>query len=199
MPMDAFTHGQLTARSRREHTPGASNIGHHQPSQSRRALLTPSRQSALTTTGLGILLFHPTGYSIDAADLRHFFMEAHSNTNVTGGGRMVCLPQPQSAAVEPDSNNHGPPLLSLLVPNVSQCAVCRAKAGPRNIPSYRQIGECLTPAPALHQRAHRCLLMRAGQCRHQAESRDVPCDRQSGGCLSPTPALHQGPQRALRD
>ena len=84
MPMDAFTQGQLTARSRLEHRPGASNLGHHQPSQSTRALLTPSRQSALTATSLGILLFRPTGYSIDGADLTRFFMEAHSNTNVTG-------------------------------------------------------------------------------------------------------------------
>ena len=59
-------------------------------------------------------------------------MEAHSNTNVTGVSRLVCLPQPQSAAVEPDSNLHGPPLLSLLVPNVSTCDVLYAglKLGP---------------------------------------------------------------------
>ena len=84
VPMDAFTHGQLTARNRLEHRPGASNLRHHQPRQSRRALLTPSSQSALTATGSGILLYHPTGYSIDGADLTQFFMEAHSNTNVTG-------------------------------------------------------------------------------------------------------------------
>ena len=84
MPMDTFTEGQFTARSRLEHRPGASYLGHHQPSQSRRALLTPSRQSALTATGSGILLFRPTGYSIDGADLTQFFMEAHSNANVTG-------------------------------------------------------------------------------------------------------------------
>ena len=40
--------------------------------------------------------------------------------------RLVCLPQPQFAAVEPDSNLHGPPLLSLLVPAVSICDVLYA-------------------------------------------------------------------------
>ena len=55
-----------------------------QPPQSTRKLLAPSRQSEMAARGSGVLLYQPTGFQIDGADLTQFFMEAHSNYNVTG-------------------------------------------------------------------------------------------------------------------
>lgn len=81
MPANAFAQGQLAAESMHKHrTPD------WRPPlpQSMRKLLTPSQQSQLTAGGSGMLLYQPTGFRIDGADLTQFFMEAHSNPNVTG-------------------------------------------------------------------------------------------------------------------
>ena len=81
-PMDTFTQHQLAAHGRRSHAAApARPLGAH---AGVRRLLTPSRQSALTTWGSGLLEYRPVGYSIDGADLSQFFLEAHANLNVTG-------------------------------------------------------------------------------------------------------------------
>ena len=81
--MDAFAQRQLAARDRGVHA--ATPARPSGPLPGARRLLTPSRQSALTAAGSGVLEYRPVGYSMDGADLSQFFLEAHANPNVTGG------------------------------------------------------------------------------------------------------------------
>ena len=81
LPVNGFARAQ---RTQSRHTRMAGAIHRRQAAQSTRKLLTPSQQSSLTARGSGMLLYQPTGYQIDGADLTQFFREAHSNHNVTG-------------------------------------------------------------------------------------------------------------------
>ena len=81
-PMEAYANQVLSAWSGHELSPVPGRYEEAQPGA--RSLLAHSRQSKLTASGSGILLYEPTGYYIDGADLTQFFQEAHANTNVTG-------------------------------------------------------------------------------------------------------------------